>query len=115
MKEGDLIVSVRSFYTRRPGYEYVQALEDTTVSFVHYDDLQTLYKEFVEFNIIGRVLTEKYYILSEDRLFSMRKQKAQERFIFFMENHAELMQRLPRKYIASYLGITEETLSRIKY
>jgi len=113
MKEGDVIISVDSFYNKKPGYESIQAIEDTTVYFINYDELQLLYKKFVEFNIIGRVLTEKYYQLSEQRLFSMRKQTASERYDFLLQHHAEIVQRVPKKYIASYLGVSVETLSRI--
>ena len=113
MKQGDVIISVASFYTRKPSYESIQAIEDTTAYFISYDELQILYKKFVEFNIIGRVLTEKYYQLSEERLYSIRKQKSVERYNFLLTHHPEILQRVPRKYIASYLGVTEETLSRI--
>lgn len=113
MKEGDVIISVDSFYNRKSSYEFIEAIEDTSVYYIHYDELQLLYKKFIEFNIVGRVLTEKYYQLSEERLFSMRKQKAAERYNFLLSHHPEIFQRVPRKYIASYLGITEETLSRI--
>jgi CRP-like cAMP-binding protein len=113
MKEGDVIISVNSFFNRIPSYEYLQAIEDTTVYFIHYDQLQNIYKKFIEFNIVGRILTEKYYQLSEERLFLMRRQKASERYNHLLEHHPEILQRVPRTYIASYLGITLETLSRI--
>lgn len=114
MKEGDVIISVNSFYTRQPSYEYIQTIEDSIVHYVHYDELQSLYNNFIEFNIIGRVLTEKYYTLSEERLYSMRKQKAEERFKFLLDKYPEILQRCPGKYIATYLGVSEETFSRIK-
>jgi len=114
MKEGDVVISVDSFYNKKPSNERIQAIEDTVVHFIHYDELQLLYKRFIEFNIIGRLLTEKYYQLSEERLFSMRKQKAVERYDYLFLHHEEIVKRVPRKYIASYLGITDETLSRIK-
>lgn len=113
MKENDVIISVDSFYRRKPSNEFVEAIEDTIVHYIHYDELQSLYKKFIEFNIIGRVLTEKYYQLSEERLFSIRKQKAVDRYNYLLEHHPEILQRVPRTYIASYLGITLETLSRI--
>lgn len=114
MKEGDIIISVDSFYKKKPSLEYIQAIEDTTVYFIHYDELQLLYKRFMEFNVVGRVLTEKYYQLSEERLLSMRKQKASERYEFLVAHHPAIVERVPKKFIASYLGITVETLGRIK-
>ena len=114
MKEKDCIISVESFFLQRPSYESIQALEDTTSYYIDYGELQFIYKNFPEFNFIGRVLTEKYYMLSEQRLYSLRMQNAAERYHFLLENYPELIQRVPSKYLASYLGITEETLSRNK-
>jgi len=114
MKEGDIIISVDSFYNKKPSIERIQAIEDTTVYFIHYDELQLLYKRFIEFNIVGRVLTERYYQLSEERLFAMRKQKASERYEFLLTHHPAIVERVPKKYVASYLGVTVETLGRIK-
>ncbi len=69
MKEGDMVISVESFFKQKAGFENIQALEDTTVYYIEYSQLQEMYHTFPEFNFIGRVLTEKYYTLSEERLF----------------------------------------------
>ena len=114
MKEGDVIISVESFFKQLPSYESVQALEDTLVYYIDYEELQYIYRNFLEFNFIARVLTEKYYTLAEQRLFSLRMQKASERYQHILKNFPELIQRVPSTYLASYLGITLETLSRIK-
>jgi len=115
MKEGDLIISVKSFYTQTPSEEYMQAIEDCTLYSLSHEKLFEAYKLYTEFNYIGRVLTEKYYIKSEERLFALRKQKGKKRFEIFRETQPELIQRVPSKYIASYLGLNVETLSRVKH
>lgn len=112
MKEGDMIISVDSFFQQKPGLESIEALEDCEVSCLKYDDLQFLYKNFSEMNFIGRVLTEKYYILSEQRLYSLRMHRSQQRYDYLMKNFPELVQRIPVKYLASYIGVSRETLSR---
>lgn len=114
MKEGDIIVSVESFYQQKSSYESIQALEDCVITYIDYSELQYIYRHFEEFNYIGRVLTEKYYCQSEQRLYSMRMQRSQERYDYLLEHHPELVLRVPAKYLASYLGITEVTMSRIK-
>ena len=114
MKEGDFIISVESFFSQKESYESVQALEECEVYSIEYPALQSLYKLFPEFNIIGRILTERYYVLSEQRLYSLRMQRSSERYQFIMDKYPEIIQRIPSKYIASYLGVTEETLSRIR-
>lgn len=114
MKEGDVIFSVESFLTQRPSYESIQALEDTIIYYISYDELQHIYKTYPEFNFIGRVLTEKYYVLSEQRVQSMRMLRSMERYDHLLEHNPDLIRRVPAKYLASYLGLTEVTLSKIK-
>ncbi len=114
MKESDVIISVGSFFNQSSSYENIQALEDSVVYFITYKELQFLYNNFYEFNFVGRILTEKYYQLSEQRLYSLRMKKAIEKYKFLMHHFPQIIQRVPCKYIASYLSITEETLSRIR-
>ncbi len=114
MKEGDVIISVQSFFQQVTSIETIEALEDGVVYYVTYEELQYLYKTFPEFNYVGRVLTEQYYILCEQRLYSIRMQRAAERYQYLLDHFPELILRVPSKYIASYLSITEETLSRIR-
>lgn len=114
MKENDVFISVNSFFSRQPGQEYIETIEESTLSYIHYDELQKMYRDFIEFNVVGRVLTEKYYVLCEERLQSMRKQKSEERYQFLLSYHPQILQRAPLKYVASYLGISIETLSRIR-
>lgn len=114
MKERDVIFSVESFLNQTPSYENIQALEDSVLFYIDYNELQYLYNNCLEFNFIGRVVTEKYYKLSEQRLYSLRMQKAIERYNFILDYFPQIILRVPSKYIASYLGITEETLSRIR-
>lgn len=114
MKEGDFIISTESFFLQKSSHEYIQALEDSVLYYMHYKDLQTIYKQHPEFNFIGRVLTEKYYMLSEQRSYSLRMQRSQERYDYLLEHQPELLLRVPAKYLSSYLGITEVTMSKVK-
>lgn len=114
MKEGDVIVSVESFFQQKPSYESIQALEDCLLYYITYDELQSIYRKFSEFNFIGRVLLERYYTLSEQRLYSLRMQSAGDRYKWLLENHSGLVLRAPAKHIASYLSIEETTFSKIR-
>jgi CRP-like cAMP-binding protein len=114
MKEGDMVISVESFFKQQPSYEAIQVLEDCILYSLEYENLQEMYRKFPEFNFPARKITENYYALSEQRLYSLRMQRASERYKFLLEKHAELIKRVPSKYLSSYLGISEETLSRIK-
>jgi CRP-like cAMP-binding protein len=115
MKEGDLIISVESYFKQQPSYENIQAIEECELFSLSYEELHVIYHKFPEFNFIARVITEKYYTLSEQRLFSLRMQRASERYAHLMNHFPEIIQRVPSTFIASYLGITLETLSRIKH
>jgi CRP/FNR family transcriptional regulator, anaerobic regulatory protein len=114
MKENHIVISVNSFYVQKPGYEFIEAMEDSRLARIHHTTLQKLFADFDEFNYTARVLTENYFALSEQRLYLLRKQKAEERYLFFLENYSDLMNRVPLQYIATFLGMNLETLSRIR-
>src|SRR5579875_612327 len=114
MQTGDVVISVKSFYNQVRGHEYIQALDATTLSFISYNELQYLYKTYPEFNFIGRVLTEKYYALCDERTYALRNFDAAGRYQWFVHNFPDLILPVPARYIASFLGIKEETLSRIR-
>lgn len=114
MKEGDVIFSISSFYEQKAGFEYIQALEDCALFYITYDELEYIYHTFMEFNYVGRKLTIKYHQLWDEQLYSIRMQSAEERYDWLMTNHPELIQRVPAKHLASWLDITEVTLSQMK-
>jgi CRP-like cAMP-binding protein len=114
MKERDVIFSIESFYSQTPSYESIQALEDTSLFYISFDELEYIYGHFSEFNIIGRKLTTHYHTLWVRQLYNIRMTGAPERYHWLLDNHAELIQRVPAKYLASYLDISETTLSKIK-
>jgi CRP/FNR family transcriptional regulator, anaerobic regulatory protein len=115
MKEGDISISVRSFFERKPSEEFIEAVEDTTLLYITYDELQKAYALYPEFNIVGRIFTERYYVLSEERLVGIRNKKAIERYSFLLKYHPEILLRAPLQYIASYLDIDKATLSRLRH
>jgi CRP-like cAMP-binding protein len=114
LMENDLAISLLSFYRRQPSFETIEALEDCELYSIHYDALMALYAKYPIFNTVGRVLTEEYYCRSEEKTIGLRRQSAAEKYADFMIQSPELFNRVPKKYIASYLGVTTETLSRIK-
>jgi CRP-like cAMP-binding protein len=114
MKEGDVCVSIESFYNQQKSYECIQAIEQTELFFIDYQELQHIYCRFPEFNIIGRILTIKYLQLWTQQLYAIRMKSAAERYQWLLHFHPDLLLRVPQKYIASYLDITPETLSKIR-
>lgn len=114
MKEGDVIISVESFFSQVPSSECIEALENVKVHAISYDDLQYAYRYYPEFNVHGRVLTEKYYVLSEERLHMLRKRTSKEKYAYLVEKHPDIMNRARLGDIASFIGVNLETLSRIR-
>ena len=114
MKEGDTVVAVESFYGKTKSYEFIHALEKTEVYYISRGELEDIFMRFPEFNYIGRVLTVKYLRFWAQQLYSIRMRSAREKYVYLMEENPDLLLRVPQKYIASYLDMLPETLSRIK-
>lgn len=114
MDEGFVVTSWISYYRQEPSNEFIEAIEDTTLACVGHSDIEKLYIDFPEFNIIGRKLTEFAFFLAEQRTQLLRKHTAEEKYRSFLNNHPTLMQRVSLKHIATYLGMNEETLSRTR-
>ncbi|MEZ0539230.1 Crp/Fnr family transcriptional regulator [Fibrella arboris] len=114
MGQHDFIISVRSFIEQKPSYEYIQALTACTLVRVSYNQLQQLYQKHPSFNSVGRQLVEQYYALSEERLFQLRMNTAAERYDLLLATHPAIFKQASLKQIASYIGVTPETVSRLR-
>jgi CRP-like cAMP-binding protein len=112
--ENEMVTSIRGLSLQEPSLENIQAIEHCDLVVAPYEALQYLYKHHIEVNIVGRKLLEQYYRDAEERAFISRIPNAGKRYHHFVETKSNLTNRIPLKYIASYLGITIETLSRIR-
>jgi CRP-like cAMP-binding protein len=114
MREGDFVISIVSFLTQAPATEYLELLEPSLIHSIGYDQLQALYRDFPEFNLFGRVLTERYYVRSEQRAHQLRVLPAAERYAHLLAEFPGVLQRVALRHIASHLGVAAETLSRLR-
>lgn len=112
--EGDLVISVYSFFSQKQSFEVLEAIEDTNLLVLSHEILMRLYQTFPEFNFIGRILTESYYIKAEEKANELRVFGATERYHHFIHKYPSILARIPLGMISSYLGITQSTLSRIR-
>ncbi|GAA4209306.1 Crp/Fnr family transcriptional regulator [Pedobacter jeongneungensis] len=112
--ENELLISVYGFFTAQPSFEYIETLEDSVLIAVKREKLDEMYLQFMEFNFIGRKLTEYYYIRNEIQANDLRMLSAKERYGQLLKRSPQLFQRVSLGHIASYLGISQETLSRIR-
>ncbi|GAB2621584.1 Crp/Fnr family transcriptional regulator [Belliella aquatica] len=106
--------SYSSFIQQEPSRFFIQALDDCVLASIHYDFLQELYLHYPESNKFGRTAVEQYYIWRELREISLMTESAQERYLRLMEKHPIYLAQVPLKYLASYLNIKPESLSRIR-
>ncbi len=114
MGEGDIMISVFSFFTRQPAVETIEVLEDSVMLSLSWEQLQKLYTDFPEFNLVGRIITEQYYIKSEARAISLRTLSATDRYLSLIKTYPSILQKASLGQIASHLGMNLETLSRIR-
>lgn len=113
--EGHLIHAQESFHSRKPSEYFVETLEPTVFISVTYSDLEKLYSHDIKFERLGRLVIT-YTMVQKDRWqMQMIKLSPRERFLFFVERHPDLLQRVPQKHLASFLNIQPETFSRFKH
>lgn len=112
--ENELVTSISSYYKQIPSIENIEALEDCILASIHRNDMQYLYQHFPEVNALVRIILEKYYQDAEERAYISRLTDATAKYHRFINTKSNLLNRIPLKFIASYLGMTLETLSRIR-
>ena len=113
--EGHLISSQESLYTQTPSEYHIEAIEPTTLVSVANSDLEKMFAQSHAMERLGRLIATHTMVLIDKRQMSIGRQSPRERFLDFMEMHPEIIQRVPQKYIASFLNIKPETFSRFKH
>jgi CRP-like cAMP-binding protein len=114
MKDGDVIVSIESFYQQKVSYEWIQALEDCQLYYISHRELYDIYHRFPQFNFVARELTQHYYILWTQLLYALRMKTADEKYTWLLERFPDYVLRIPAKHLASWLGISEYHFSYVK-
>jgi len=112
--EGDPVLSMRSYINGEKSYESIELLEDCELYELNIVQLRLLYKEDIHLANWGRKLAELELIRTEERLIGMQFKTAQERYADLIRNQPKLLLRVQLGYIASYLGMSQVSLSRIR-
>lgn len=112
--ENDFVTSFRSFTTREPSKEYIQVLEDSVLWSISKENLDKLLQQYPELEKLLRLIYEHYYIRLEERYSNAHFKTATERYENLAQEAPHILERIPLGYVASYLGISAETLSRIR-
>lgn len=113
-REGLFASSYESFLQQSPGIQNLETLEDCDLLVLTYDRLQELYKKLPKMNILTRKVAEQRFINAQRIFSSFILDSPEERYRKFEAQHKDLLQRVPQHIIASYLGITPVSLSRIR-
>ena len=108
------ISDLYSFLTNTPATQHIDALEDSEIFSIEKPDLEKLYQEIPKFERFFRILLQNAFIANQQRVLSSISQTAEEQYHAFIKKYPTLEQRIPQHQIASFLGITPETISRIR-
>lgn len=103
-----------SFITRQPAKENIEALRDAEVLQLSYDSMQQLREQTPAFERFGRIIAEKSFIALYKRSNALLYKKPEELYLELRRQRPKIIERIPQYFIASYLGITPEYLSRIR-
>jgi CRP-like cAMP-binding protein len=110
----DFVTSFHSFITVQPSIENIQLLEGSVLWSINKDNLMRLMNEYREIERLVRIAYEKYYIRLEERYVNAQFKTATERYQELLQQTPHILEKAPLGVVASYLGISQETLSRIR-
>jgi len=113
-KEGEFVCDYLSFLPQAPSNVNIQALEDTTIFVISFNDIQEFYREVAYGERFGRLAIEQVFVSIISQIGSLYTDSPGERYSKFLSNFRDLVQRIPQYYIASYVGIKPQSLSRIR-
>lgn len=112
--EHHFTTSFKSFISQAPSALSIQALEPCRLLVISYRDLQDLYASSPGWQAIGRLLVEREFLNMENYANSLNAETAREKYLRLLKEQPSVIKKAPVQHIASYLGITRETLSRIR-
>lgn len=113
-KENQFVTTWSSFYTRTPSYENIELAEDAVIVALAYDKLQALYSEYPKMQAFGRKMVEDQLVFLERFYKGFAFMTAKEKYTVLLTIFPDVTQRINLGHIASFLGISQETLSRIR-
>ncbi|ALU75340.1 CarD family transcriptional regulator [Tenacibaculum dicentrarchi] len=110
----EFVSAYDSFLTQAPSLYELETLTDVEMWSMSYADLQKVYQQTSIGNALGRISSERLYLIKSKREQSLLNETAEERYLKLFDERPELIKAIPLKYIASYIGVTAQALSRIR-
>ena len=112
--DNQLVLEVSSFFNRTKSKENIQAIDDCSGRYITYEQLNNLFHTLPEFRDFGRSVLVNGFAALKTRVLSVITETAESRYEALLKNNPVIFQHVPLKHIASYLGITDTSLSRIR-
>ena len=112
--DNNFVSAYESFITRAPSTYQAETLTPTILWRISYTDLQDIYANTQVGNTIGRLAAEGLFLETSKRHISLLTELAEQRYLNLFTHHPQLIKHIPLKYIASYIGISPQALSRIR-
>ncbi|WP_149243048.1 Crp/Fnr family transcriptional regulator [Dyadobacter sp. 32] len=112
--ENQIISAIDSLFAGKPSMYNIEALEDSIIWSLQYGQIEPVFQAFPEVERLGRILVTKNYLLLDERMKSFVFSNAEGRYESLLEVVPGILNRTKLGHVASYIGVTQETLSRIR-
>lgn len=112
--QGWWISDMYSFFSQKPGNLFIEVIEDAEVVLLSKENQEQLYLEIPKLERFFRILTENALVANQQRIMDNLSLSAEERFEKFSQKYPSLIQQVPQKQIASFIGVTPEFFSKMK-
>ncbi|MBP2833745.1 Crp/Fnr family transcriptional regulator [Aquimarina sp. U1-2] len=112
--ENDFVCNYESYLPRLPSKVFIKALEPTSVLTVNKKEMESIYHSLAQGDRFGRIIIERVFVELIAQLTILYTQTSEERYLNFLSNFRDIEQRIPQYYIASYVGVKPQSLSRIR-
>ncbi|MBB4807127.1 CRP-like cAMP-binding protein [Chryseobacterium defluvii] len=113
-KEGEFVSEYHTFINQTKSTQCIKAIENCKFLIMDYSAIQRLYNEIKEGNKFGRMILEQRFGIVVNQLLSLYMHTPVERYLFFVKNYPDLVQRVPQYLIAAFIGVKPQSLSRIR-
>ena len=114
MTRGGVITALDSLFSGKPSYYNIELLEDCDLIRVDYKEVEKLYEQHHDLESCGRIMATECYLEENERNRSFQMLSAKERYLNLIETQPKIVQRVNLGHIASYIGVTQVQLSRIR-
>ena len=108
------VTALPSYISHTPSFEIISAITDCELIIIQKKDLDSLYDTYPNWERFGRLIIEEMFVESQNRIYSFITEPAADRYKKLMKNHPDMIKEVPLKYLADFIGIKLQSLSRLR-